>query len=179
MPGPLRAVSQYYSCYTTTKVQLHLFSPEETAARLFWKERCLYSASAERGHRLSIVLLGDGALAENLLYYGLLDNIFHPGQVIEYHVFGGCARFAAVHTQLDQMDGDSVTVHEEPWWDSLDLLRAAHLVLLLPQEGQAAMAQDLLLAAPGPRVVAFSNGPALALLAEAGGWRCSPGWTWP
>ena len=37
------------------------------------------------------------------------------------------------NTQLDQMDGDSVTVHEAPWLESLDLLRAAHLVLLLPR----------------------------------------------
>ena len=151
-----------------TAARLHLFNPEETAARLFWKEHCLYSASKKQGHRLSIVLLGGGALAENLLYYGLLDNIFDPKQAIEYHVFGECARFAAVHTQLDQMDGDSVTVHQEPWWESLDLLRTAHLVLLLPQEGQAAAAQDLLLAAHGPRVVAFTSGSALTLLARDG-----------
>lgn len=117
---------------SVTSPRLHLFSPEETAARLFWKERCLYSTFTGQGRRLSIVLPGSGALAENLLYYGLLDNIFHPRQMIEYHIFGGCARFAAVHTQLDQI-GDSVTIHKEPWWDSLDLLRAAHLVLLLPR----------------------------------------------
>lgn len=148
--------------------RLHLFNPEESAARLFWKEQCLYSDSKKRGHRLSVVLLGGGALAENLLYYGLLDNIFDPKQAIEYHVFGDCARFAAVHTQLDQMGGDSVTVHLEPWWESLDLLRTACLVLLLPQEGQAAAAQDLLLAAPGSRVVAFTSGSALTLLAKDG-----------
>lgn len=94
-------------------------------------------------------------LAENLLCYGLLDNIFDPKQTIEYHIFGGGARFAAVHTQLDQMGSDSVTVHEEPWWGSLDLLSTACLVLLLPQENQTAIAQDLLLAAPNLKVVAF------------------------
>lgn len=109
---------------SVTSPRLHLFSPEETAARLFWKERCLYSTSTERGHRLSIVLLGGGALAENLLYYGLLDNIFHPKQRIEYHIFGGCARFAAVHTQLDQIGDPALTLLAEaaglevfPWLD--------------------------------------------------------------
>lgn len=153
---------------SVTSPRLHLFSPEETAARLFWKEQCLYSASAERGHHLSVVLLGDGVLAENLLYYGLLDNIFDPKQTIEYHIFGGGARFAAVHTQLDQMGSDSVTVHEKPWWDSLDLVSTACLVLLLPQENQTAMAQDLLLAAPDLKVVAFGSDPALVLLDKAG-----------
>lgn len=153
--------------------RLHLFSPEEAAARLFWREQCIYSASAKRRHRLNIVLLGGGALAENLLYYGLLDNIFDPGQVIEYHVFGASNRFAAVRTQLDQVS-DPVIIHEEPWWDSLDLLNTAYLVLLLPQENQTAMAQDLLLAAPGPRVAAFTSDPALTLLADAGGLEVFP-----
>lgn len=159
---------------SVTSPRLHLFSPEETAARLFWKEECLYTRSKAQSHRLSIVVLGGGALAKNLLYYGLLDNIFHPEQAIEYHVFGDCAQFAAVHTQLDKMGRDSVTVHQEPWWESLELLRAAHLVLLLPQENQAAMAQDLLLAAPGPKMVAFTGDPALNLLAEAGGLEVFP-----
>lgn len=153
--------------------RLHLFSPEETAARLFWKEHCLYLCSREHGHKLKIVLLGFGTLGENLLYCGLLDNIFAPGQRIEYHVFGGGGRFSAVHTQLGQID-DPVRFHEEPWWDDLDLLNSAQLVLLLPQKDQASIARDLLLAVRGPRLMAFPGDPTAALLAETGGLELFP-----
>lgn len=123
--------------------RLHVFSLEETAARLFWKEYFLYPASVAHGHRLTLVMLGFDRLGEELLYYGLLDNIFHPKQHIEYHIFGGSGRFAAVHTELNQLE-DTVTFHEEPWWESLDLLRRAHMVLLLPPK--AAEVRDLLMA---------------------------------
>lgn len=146
--------------------RLHLFSLEETAARLFWKEYSLYPASVAHGHRLTLVMLGFDCLGEELLYYGLLDNLFHPEQHIEYHIFGGSARFAAVHTELDHLE-DAVTFHEEPWWESLSLIRRAHMVLLLPS--QTAEAQDLLLAAPEPRVVAFGGDSAAALLEQGGG----------
>ncbi|MGN8969265.1 hypothetical protein [Intestinimonas sp. HCP28S3_D6] len=154
--------------------RLHLFSPEETGARLFWKEHPLYPLSAAHGHRLTVVLLGFGRLGEDLLYYGLLDNIFQPDQHIEYHIFGGDGRFAAVHTQLDRL-GDPVIFHEEPWWESLDLLRRSHLTLLLPQEVQAAEAQDLLLALPEQNLVIFTDGsPAADLLAHEGALKVFP-----
>lgn len=147
---------------------LHLFSLEETAARLFWKELFLYPSSVQQGHRLTIVLLGFGLLGENLLYYGLLDNLFHPEQHIEYHIFGGSSRFTAVHTQLGALS-DPVIFHEEPWWEALDLLRQAHVALLLPQEAQASMAQDLLLSVLDLRLVAFADHvPAITLLAQEG-----------
>lgn len=41
---------------------LRLFCPEETAARLFWKERCPYELSVRNGHRMRLVFLGFGML---------------------------------------------------------------------------------------------------------------------
>lgn len=143
--------------------RLHLFCPEEAGARLYWKERCLYQSSARHEHRLKIALVGFGPLGENLLHYGLLDNIFHPAQRIEYHIFGSRARFRAVHTQLDQL-GDPVVFHDEPWWESLALLGQCQRALLLPQEGQAAIARDLLLAVPGLPLEVFAGDSAVSLL---------------
>ncbi len=148
--------------------RLHLFSLEETSARLFWKEFFLYPASVSHDHKLTIVMLGFGSLGENLLYYGLLDNIFHPDQRIEYHIFDDSSRFASVRTELDKLE-DPVVFHKEPWWESLDLIRSASMVLLLPQASQAAVARDLLLAAPETRTVAFAgDDSAAALLAQEG-----------
>lgn len=155
--------------------RLHLFSAEETAARLFWKEKCLYSLSVQHNHHLKIMMLGFGTLGENLLYYGLLDNIFSPDQRIEYHIFGGNSRFSSVHTQLDQLN-DPVQFHDEPWWDSLELLCAAQLVLVLPQQGQAAVVQDLLLAGGTFSIAAFASDPAISLLDGRDGLEVFP---WP
>ena len=136
---------------------LRLFSPEETAARLFWREHCLYGSSREHGHQIQVAFLGFGALGEKLLTYGLLNNIFDPGQHIEYHVFGDVAPFAAVHTSLSAIT-DPVIPHPEPWYDALPLLEGAQMVVVLTQQGQLALLRDLLLAIPGRVFHVFDAG---------------------
>ncbi len=144
---------------------LRLFCPEETAARLFWKERCPYELSVRNGHRMRLVFLGFGMLGERLLTYALQDNIFDPGQRIEYHLFGGGAEFVAVHTGLSAI-GDPVIVHDEPWYESLPLVEGAQMVIVLNQEGQLKLVRDLLLATTAPLLHVFSAGEAgLELLA--------------
>lgn len=144
---------------------LHLFCPEETAARLYWKEHPLYPLSAERGHRLQIVLLGFGRLGEELLTRGLQNNIFAPGQCIAYHVFGDTALFAAAHTELGRI-GDPVRFHPEPWYESLALLEQADLVLVAEQQAQTALLQQLLFATRRARFTVFAADPALAGLLD-------------
>lgn len=144
---PAQAVSS--SC-------LHLFCPEETAARLFWKELALYELSAARSHRLNIVFVGFGCLGENLLTYGLQDNIFAPDQHIAYHIFGADDLFAATHPQLEQIS-DPVVFHTEPWYHQLPLLETADVVLVLEQEGQMVLLQNLLLATAGPQFHVFAS----------------------
>lgn len=143
---------------------LHLFCPEETAARVYWKQRDLFALSRARGHRLQIVLLGFGKLGEELLTYALQGNIFSPDQRIEYHVFGDGARFRATHTQLDGIS-DPVIFHDEPWYERLPLLEQADLTLVLTQEGQLGLLRDLLLATTGTGIDVFAaDGQTPALL---------------
>lgn len=142
---------------------LRLFCPEETAARLFWKQNCLYPAAAAKQGQLKLVFLGFGTLGEQLLYYGLLDNIFLPDQQIEYHIFGDCQRFLATHTQLDQIE-DPIIPHQEPWYQALPLLEQADLVVVLEQQDQLALLRDLLLACRRPRFHVFSASEAAQLL---------------
>ena len=101
----------------------------------------------------------------NGLTYALQDNIFDPGQRIEYHLFGGGAEFVAVHTGLSAI-GDPVIVHDEPWYESLPLVEGAQMVIVLNQEGQLKLVRDLLLATTAPLLHVFSAGEAgLELLA--------------
>lgn len=134
---------------------LRLFCPEEIAARLFWKEQNLYERSAARSHRLNIVFLGFGCLGENLLTYGLLDNIFAPDQRIAYHIFGADGRFAATHPQLGAI-GDPVVFYGEPWYTQLPLLEEADMVLVLEQNDPLALLQSLLLATIRPSFYVFA-----------------------
>ena len=136
---------------------LRLFSPEETVARLFWREHCLYETSRAHRHQLKVVFLGFGVLGEKVLTYGLLHNIFDPGQRIEYHVFGELSHFTAVHTSLSDIT-DPVIPHSEPWYDALPLLEEAHRVVVLTQEGQLSLLRDLLLAVPKRTFHVFDAG---------------------
>ena len=144
--------------------ELRLFSPEETAARLFWKEHCLYEESCRRGHRLSVVLIGFGKLGEEVLLYALQDNLFHPDQEITYHIFGDGAAFSSIHGQLGQLR-DPVIFHDGPWYGSLPLIEEAAAVLVVEQEAQTALADQLLLATGRERFFVFSaDETSLALL---------------
>lgn len=139
--------------------RLYLFYPEETAARLFWKRRRLYNDSVRHGHRMRIVFLGFGRLGEELLRYGLLDNIFHPDQRIEYHIFGDGSAFTAIHTQLSAV-ADPVIFHKEPWYEDVELLESAAALIVLEQEEQLRLLQDLLLAVPARKIDVFAGSEA-------------------
>lgn len=139
--------------------RLYLFYPEETAARLFWKRRHMYETSARRGHQMRIVFLGFGRLGEELLCYGLLDNIFHPEQRIAYHIFGDGSAFTAIHTQLSAV-GDPVIFHKEPWYEDIALLDGAAALIVLEQEDQLRLLQNLLLASTAPKIDVFSGSAA-------------------
>jgi len=140
---------------SVSDAELRLFCPEETAARLFWKQRCPYQVSVQCGHQMSVVFLGFGALGEKLLTYALQDNIFDPGQHIEYHIFGDGAEFSAVHTGLSSIS-DPVIFHGEPWYERLSLLEEAEMVIVLTQKGQLTLVQDILSATTGPVVDVFA-----------------------
>lgn len=150
---------------SASRANLHLFCPEETAARLFWKRRCLYETSAAWNHQMKIVFLGFGRLGEELLIYGLQNNIFDPKQHIEYHIFGDGSAFSAIHRQLDSM-GDSVTFHDAPWYDRLSLIEQAQMIVVLTQEGQLELLRQLLLAVTASMIDVFAfDRTAIGLLA--------------
>lgn len=138
---------------------LSLFCPEETAARLFWKRRRLYSASAFQEHRLKLVFLGFGKLGEELLTYGLQNNLFDPNQRIEYHIFGDGRAFSAIHTELHCIS-DPIFFYPEPWYTMLPLVEEAQLVIVLEQDEQLSLLKDLLAVTRREKTDVFSTGSA-------------------
>lgn len=112
-----------------TSVNLNLFFEEEIAARIFWKKQNLYREAKEKGFRFSIVFLEFGILEQQLLLWGLQNNIFYPGQEITYHIFGDADRFQAVYHELSKVE-DSVIFHKEPWYESMELLGGADRLIV-------------------------------------------------
>lgn len=145
---------------------LHLFCSEETSARLFWKEHFLYPLSLQNNHQLEIVFLGFDKLGEELLLFGLQNNIFSPTQKISYHIFGDGTRFQATHTELSSIS-DPICFYGEPWYLHLDLLEKAEMVIVLTQEKQTELLRSLLSATTRKCFHVFAaNTSVIRLLAE-------------
>ena len=106
-----------------------LFNPEETAARQYWKERPIYALAKARNYQMDICIIGFGKLGQNLLNYGILDNIFHPDQTITYHCFGDSAEFRKLNHGYGYIE-DKVVFHDEEWYDCIDIIRSAARVIL-------------------------------------------------
>lgn len=145
---------------------LKLFCPEEIAARLFWRQRDVFSLWKKSSGTMKIVFLGFGKLGEELICQGLQNNLFAPEQRLEYHVFGDCSTFLATHTSLSEIS-DPIIMHEEPWYDSLELIEQADFVVVLQQEEQSALIKMLLSTTFRHEVDVFSaQEPAIELLAQ-------------
>lgn len=135
--------------------KLHLFSPEETAARLFWKQNSPYAVSAERGHQMDIVIIGFGKLGQELLLSALQSNIFHPEQKLHYHIFGDEAGFRQVYHQVDAIS-DPVTFYPDPWYKHRTLLDDAGMVIVVEQNNQLALLEELTTALITQRIHVFA-----------------------
>lgn len=124
---------------------LKLFCPEETASRLFWKQAGLYEQARDKDYKIKIVLLGFGKLGEEILLWGLQDNIFSPDQQIEYHIFGYDEGFMAIHQERD-MISDSIYFYKDSWYHKLNLLREADRIIVCNQTEQTELLKDLIFA---------------------------------
>ena len=74
--------------------RLHLFNRYECCAREYWSKQPLEPAET------TVVLIGDGRYARQLLEQSLLVNIFGTGKGIAYHVFGDWKDYRRCHPQL-------------------------------------------------------------------------------
>lgn len=148
--------------------RLHLFSPEEAAARIFWKDHCPYAISKENNHHIRIAMFGFGRIGKELILQGLQYNIFAPDQRIEYHIFGDDAGFIDTHPQLPEIS-DPVVVHDEPWYKAKDLLQTCQMLIVVQQEKQLDLLQELILLYPRREIHVFeAQSSGIKLLERSG-----------
>lgn len=146
-----RSLPEQMSC----DPHLHLFSPEETAARIFWKENCPYKISLSTNHRFKIAIFGFGGLCEELIVQGIQYNIFSPDQIIEYHIFGEDNGFTDTHPQLSEIT-DPIIFHSNPWYKSKDLIHECQMLIVVQQEEQLDLLQRLAKLFPQTVIHVFS-----------------------
>lgn len=133
--------------YQMEDPNLKFFCEEETAARLYWKQSGFYRQAKSRNYRMKVSIIGFGKLEQELLVWGLQDNIFSAGQRLEYHVFGDGNRFRALYHELGQIQ-DPVIFHDSPWYENLDVLQESDRIII--QDGEEL--KNLIFALPGKNI---------------------------
>ena len=108
---------------------VNFFSLEMMVARRFWKEYSLVNLAFENGKvkdEMNIVLVGVDRLAQQVLYEGLMVNIFDAKQIIKYHLFGDYRLFHLSHDNSEELN---IIYHDECCLENKDLLENADIVL--------------------------------------------------
>jgi len=123
---------------------LRMFSIPEITARLYWREHTLLPFYAGGKLSAKIAIIGFDLLGQKILDYALLNNIYAPDQRIEYHVWGGSARYEATHTQLGGMAPDMAVFHGCEWEKDAELLREMDRVIVTGRRGDALPMLDAL-----------------------------------
>ena len=144
---------------------IRLVSLEECGARAFWRQADLVADYFRAPHGMKIVLIGFGPLGEQLLLWGLMGNVFSPGQHFEYHVFGDAGQFGALYHELDKV-GDTVVFHTSDWSGELPLLREADRIIVCGQTDQVRVVQDLLFATEEKVLDVMAQEPGLLHMIE-------------
>lgn len=124
---------------------LHVFSMTEIAARLFWREEAIPFEKIEQG-AYRILIVGFDDLGQEVLKYGLLNNIFAPHQQIEYHVFGEKNHFFDWHRELDKMMPDQIIVYDSSVYEERELIAQADRIVFCGADRDNMMAASNILA---------------------------------
>lgn len=108
---------------------VNFFSIEMIIARKFWKEHSLINLAFENGkvkEKMNVVLVGFNRLAQQVLYEGLMVNIYDAKQVVNYHLFGDHRLFNLSHDKSKELN---IIYHDECCLENKDLLENADIVL--------------------------------------------------
>ena len=109
---------------------LHTFSTKEIISRCYWKEHPI------RKDEKTVVLIGSGSIAAELLERGLITNVFEPGRYICYHVFGDSSVFRKSHREAVRTlcggdpEDDTLFLHKECWEYHPEIIRSADRIII-------------------------------------------------
>lgn len=111
----------------TEKDNVFFSNLSEIRAVDYWTNH--YCTQPER-----IVIIGSGQLAEAVLQWGLLTNIFDVNCGNSYHVFGDFDRYSALHGNIkdiiSEFGGDELVIETGKWYSNLDSIRLADRIII-------------------------------------------------
>lgn len=115
---------------------LTIFNLKENTARMYWDTYSLIPEYSQGNLNLKIGIIGFDTLGQNILTYGLLNNIFSADQHIEYHIWGNSEEYRNIHTQLPQLAPDQVIFHEGSWTADIQLINGLNRLILCEDSSQ-------------------------------------------
>lgn len=105
---------------------VELFDINSGIARELWKEIAIW----RRGKQFfNIVILGESVLAERVLAYGLLLNLFSKRQQVSYHIVSEKPRFQRKHPEFILQNHDEILYHTPSKEDVWRFIRQADIVI--------------------------------------------------
>ena len=125
------------------KSKVYYFNINEIIARRYWQERNLLEYLADGKMNMKIAIIGFDALGQNILDYGLMNNIYSLKQSIQYHVWGESRLYRNMLGDFDKMNGDTITYHDTDWREDVGELKGFDRIIIA-QETSIEMIQALL-----------------------------------
>ena len=119
---------------------LHTYSNKEIISRCYWRDHPV------RKDEKTIVLIGSGSIAAELLERGLVTNVFEPRRYICYHVFGDSLGFRKSHREAVRTlcggdpDDDTLFLHEECWEYHPEIIRNADRIIICEDDDRSDLA---------------------------------------
>lgn len=142
------------------KHKVKFFNETELIARIYWKECNLLKYLKDDTMKVKIAIIGFDQLGQKLLSFGLINNIYAKHQSIEYHVWGNNASYENLFSEIDFMNGDSVTYHGENWEEDFGKF-AEFDRIIVSQEQNIEMLQTLLYICDDTEIDYYNNGEAV------------------
>ena len=132
----------------------HFFSLEQIAARKYWRENSLidqaFDENGKAKRELTVSIIGDTKLAEQILFEAIITNIFDANQKVAYHLFGDWNKFRKTHVNSEKM---GFIYYENDYLDHLNIISSSDIVLFFNDDNEL---NSLLQVLPQGNVVVFA-----------------------
>ena len=135
------------------------FHINEIIARKYWKEHHLLSYFENGNHTVRIAIIGFSSLGQQLLNYGLLNNIYDLEQQIEYHIWGESSLYEHMQENMKLMNGDRIIFHKNGWEEEVTQLSSMDRVIVT-EENQLKLLQTLMYLCNETEIHYYNSGEA-------------------
>ena len=109
---------------------IHFFNLYDMMARVYWHRFGMYDTVKKAQDTVRVAIVGYGSVGEAICKYAILNNLYLPGQCIEYHIWGCPSHEADFLTGINMLNDDSIVIHKEDIYDALELLKQTDRIIM-------------------------------------------------